>query len=320
MKRAVSIILLCALTFSLFLLGGCMSRRERAIRDTLAENEAINSILTDFAADFADDAYINKTGFAIDCVEITEETEQEYGMLYRCDVTVANEYVAVTIPSDVTYDADDEFQGIVPSDSHGWSVRAVGAVDPEKIGFTDLPNNDVLDYNTCEVKKVKFDEDEQTCTANVFVDTNSGRVIASGEIQIKFAFENNKWVIADYANSKNFGMSWDIGGMWTGDKYKWNKKSTLNLRIDFSVDSIESDGKVNATVHSHIIEGKNDKDSTYAATGSLDFVNLSLTLDYENEGGPCQIVVKLKGNTFEGKVTGTADGFRYYSGKFVCAK
>lgn len=316
MKRAVSIMLLCALTFSLFLLGGCMSRRERAIRDALADSIGIIGL----AAEIVDDAYIQKDDLEIDTVEVIEEMPQDDGMLYKCNIIVANEYVAVTIPADVRYTAEDVYKSIELSDSHDWSVRAVGAVDPEKIGFADLPNNDVLDYNTCEVKKVKFDEDEQTCTANVFVDTNSGRVIASGEIQIKFAFENNKWVIADYANGKNFGMSWDIGGMWTGDKYKWNKKSTLNLRIDFSVDSIESDGKVNATVHSHIIEGKNDKDSTYAATGSLDFVNLSLTLDYENEGGPCQIVVKLKGNTFEGKVTGTADGFRYYSGKFVCAK
>lgn len=320
MRRFVSVLLLCALTLSVCMLGGCMSRRERAIKDALVNNEAMNKMLTDFAAVFADESYINKTGFAIDCVDITEEVEQEHGMLYRCDVTVANEYVAVTIPSDVTYDADDEFRGIVPSDSHGWSVRAVGAIASDKIGLSDLPNNDVLDYSKFEVKKVKFDYDDQTCTVNVFIDTNSGRVIASGEIQIKFAFENNKWVIADYVNGKDFAMSWDIGGLWSGDEYKWNKSSTLNLRIDFSVDSIESDGKVNATVHSHIIEGKSDNDTTYTATGSLDFVKLAMTLNYENEGGPCQIVVKLKGNTFNGKVIGTADGFQYYSGKFVCAK
>ena len=174
-----------------------------------------------------------------------------------------------------------------------------------------------MPYGECTVKSSSFNKSEQTCTVNVDVKADAGYVIASGELRIEFAFTDGKWAVSGYAYGKDFVMSWDIGGMWQGDEWKWNKSSTMNLRIEYSIDSIAADGTVYATIHSHIRTGNNDKEDLYSATGSLDFATMTLTLEYENNAGPCRITASfVKEGVFEGEVIGTEDNFRYYKGKF----
>ena len=178
-----------------------------------------------------------------------------------------------------------------------------------------------MPYGECTVKKVEFSKRNQTSVVSVDIKADAGYVIASGELQIEFVYADGKWAVGGYSYGKDFSMSWDIGGLWRGNEWKWNKSSTMNLRIEFSIDSISSDGKVESTVHSHIRTGKNDKEELFPATGTLDFATMTLTLDYENGSGPCRITAKFvkdgdKAARFEGEVVGTADNFRYYNGRF----
>ena len=74
-------------------------------------------------------------------------------------------------------------------------------------------------------------------------------------------------------------------------------------------------------MHSHIRIGKKDQEKLFPATGTLDFATMTLTLDYENESGPCRITARFvkdgdNAARFEGEVVGTEDNFRYYNGRF----
>ena len=316
-KRLISAALLCAMTLSLLMLGGCMSGRERRIRDDLNADGAV----ADAVLAWVDRGYIEVDGFAVTEVVKTAETESNGKTLYECGVTVANEYVAVSLPCAVTYGADDVFEGVKLSESTVWTSKAVSGVDQTKVGYEELPNNDSVPYGECTVRSVRFSKRDQTCTVNVDVNADAGYVIASGELRIEFAYTDGKWAVTGYSYGSDFSMSWDIGGLWEGDEWKWNKSSTMNLKIDFSIDSISPSGTIGATVHSHIRSGKNDKEELFPATGTLDFATMTLTLDYENSTGPCRITAEFikdgdKAARFEGEVVGTADNFRYYKGRF----
>lgn len=318
MKRHISVILLCAITLSLLALSGCMSKRERRIRDDLnADGRVVSAVF-----EWVDRSYIGVDGFAVTEVDSKETTELADGSEYSCDVTVSNDYVAVTLPCTVVYDAQDVFAGVVISEHTEWTAKAVSGVDQTKVGYDELPNSDSVPYGECTVKKVRFSKRDQTCTVDVDINADAGYVIASGELRIEFAYTNGKWAISGYSYGSDFSMSWDIGGLWSGAEWKWNKSSTMNLRIEFSVDSISPDGKIASTIHSHIRTGKRDKEELFPATGTLDFATMTLTLDYENSAGPCRITAKFvkEGDfaaRFEGEVIGTQDNFRYYKGRFT---
>lgn len=323
MKRSVSALLLCAMILSCCcLLGGCMSKREKRITEDLNADGSVQSALT---VGINKD-YIEATGFKVVEVDVTDETDAAGGgTVYNCNVTSENGYVSVTAPCAVTYTAEDAFAQVVVSHSHDWSYKAISGVKPELVGYDELPNHESVPYGECSVQKVKFDKGDQTCVVNVNVNADAGYVIASGELRIEFKFEDGKWAVSGYSYGSDFSMSWDIGGLWSGNEWKWNKSSTMNLRLEFSVDSISNDGVVNATVYSHIRTGKNDQVKEFPATGSLDFATMTLTLDYENESGPCRITVKFvkdgdKKARFEGEVIGTEDNFRYYNGRFTRAE
>ncbi|MBQ9557713.1 MAG: hypothetical protein IJU94_03810 [Clostridia bacterium] len=316
-KRSISAALLCAVLLSLLTLGGCMSRRERRIRDDLnADGAVITAVVLR-----VDRGYIEADGFAVTEVGTTAETESGGKTLYECGVTVANAYVAATLPCTVTYGADDVFEAVEISAPAEWTWEALSGVEQTKVGYDELPNNDSVPYGECKVKSVGFSKRDQTCTVNVDVNADAGYVIASGELRIEFAYNDGKWAITGYSYGRDFAMSWDIGGLWEGDEWKWNKSSTMNLKLDFSIDSISPSGAIDSTVHSHIRSGNKDKEELFAATGTLDFATMTLTLDYENSSGPCRITAKFvkvgdKAARFEGEVVGTADNFRYYKGRF----
>ena len=318
MKRHISVILLCAITLSLLALSGCMSKRERRIRDDLnADGRVVSAVF-----EWVDRSYIGVDGFAVTEVDSKETTELADGSVYSCDVTVSNDYVAVTLPCTVVYDAQDVFAGVVISEHTEWTAKAVSGVDQTKVGYDELPNSDSVPYGECMVKKVRFSKRDQTCTVDVDINADAGYVVASGELRIEFAYTKGKWAISGYSYGSDFSMSWDIGGLWSGAEWKWNKSSTMNLRIEFSVDSISPDGKIASTIHSHIRTGKKDKEELFPATGTLDFATMTLTLDYENSAGPCRITAKFvkEGDfaaRFEGEVIGTQDNFRYYKGRFT---
>ena len=319
-KRIVSALLLCAMMLSCCcLLGGCMSKREKRIMEDLNVDGSVPSAV--MAAISRD--YIEGTGFRVVEVDVTDdEAAANGGTVYCCDVTCENAYVSVTVPCDVTYTADDAMAAVSISHSHDWSYRAIAGIKPELVGYDELPNHDSVPYGECSVQKVKFDKGDQTCTVNVNVNADAGYVIASGELRIEFAFADGKWAVSGYSYGSDFAMSWDIGGLWSGNEWKWNKSSTMNLRIEFNIDSISNDGVVYATIFSHIRTGKKDQVKEFPATGSLDFATMTLTLDYSNESGPCRITAKFvkdgdKKARFEGEVVGTEDNFRYYKGRFV---
>lgn len=318
MKRHISVILLCAMALSLLALGGCMSKRERKIRDDLnADGRVVSAVF-----ERVDRSYIGVDGFAVTEVDSKETTELADGSVYSCDVTVSNDYVAVTLPCTVVYDTQDVFAGVVISEHTEWTAKAVSGVDQTKVGYDELPNSDSVPYGECTVKKVRFSKRDQTCTVDVDINADAGYVIASGELRIEFAYTNGKWAVSGYSYGSDFSMSWDIGGLWSGAEWKWNKSSTMNLRIEFNIDSISPDGNVDSTIHSHIRTGKNDKEELFPATGTLDFATMTLTLDYENSAGPCRITAKFvkEGDfaaRFEGEVIGTEDNFRYYKGRFT---
>ncbi|MBQ6553258.1 MAG: hypothetical protein IJL83_06570 [Clostridia bacterium] len=317
MKRHISVILLCAITLSLLALSGCMSKRERRIRDDLnADGRVVSAVF-----EWVDRSYIGVDGFAVTEVDSKETTELADGSVYSCDVTVSNDYVAVTLPCTVVYDAQDVFAGVVISEHTEWTAKAVSGVDQTKVGYEDLPNHESVPYGECTVKKVEFSKRDQTSVVSVDIKADAGYVIASGELQIKFAYAGGKWAVDGYSYGKDFSMSWDIGGLWRGDEWKWSKTSTMNLRIEFSIDSISADGKISSTIHSHIRIGKKDQENLYPATGTLDFATMTLTLDYVNDAGPCRITAKFvkEGDfaaRFEGEVVGTEDNFKYYKGRF----
>lgn len=316
-KKHISALLLCALLLSTLALGGCMSKRERRIRDDLnADGTVVSAVLASVNRD-----YIDVAGFTVTEVDKNEAVEENGKTIYSCGVTVSNEYVAATVPCAVTYGGDDVFEGVTVSAVEEWSYKALSGVDQTKVGYEELPNHESVPYGECTVKKVEFSKRNQTSVVSVDIKADAGYVIASGELQIEFVYADGKWAVGGYSYGKDFSMSWDIGGLWRGNEWKWNKSSTMNLRIEFSIDSISSDGKVESTVHSHIRTGKNDKEELFPATGTLDFATMTLTLDYENGSGPCRITAKFvkdgdKAARFEGEVVGTADNFRYYNGRF----
>ena len=316
-KRSISTVLLCTMLLSLFALGGCMSSRERRICDDLnADGTVVSAVIASVNRD-----YIDVEGFTVTEVDKNETVEEDGKTVYSCDVTVSNEYVAVTAPCAVTYSGDDVFEGVTVSAVEEWSYKALSGVDQTKVGYEELPNNDSIPYGECTVKKVEFSKRNQTSVVSVDINADAGYVIASGELQIEFVYADGKWAVDGYSYGKDFSMSWDIGGLWRGDEWKWNKSSTMNLRIEFSIDSISSDGVVSSTVHSHIRTGNNDKEELFPATGTLDFATMTLTLEYENTAGPCRITAKFvkegeKSAIFNGSVVGTEDNFRYYNGKF----
>ena len=317
-KRPISVVLLCALVLSCCcMLGGCMSKREKRIMEDLNNEGSIVAAVLEWV----NRDYIDVEGFAVTEVDSTGDTEAADGTIYTCVATVSNAYVAVDVPCKVAYDAEDVFAGVAIGDTEGWNAKAVAGVDQTKVGYEELPNNESIPYGECTVQKVRFNKSEQTCTVDVDINADAGYVIASGVLRIEFAYEGGKWAVSGYSYGSNFGMSWDIGGLWRGDEWKWNKSSTMNLRIEFSIDGISSDGTVESTVHSHIRTGKNDKEELFPATGSLDFATMTLTLEYENSSGPCRITAKFikdedRDAKFEGTVIGTEDNFRYYKGKF----
>ena len=320
MKRTVSALLLCAMMLSCCcLLGGCMSKREKRIRDDMnVDGRVLSAVMGAI-----DRTYIDGTGFIVTEVDVTEEkSAANGGTTYVCDVTSENDYVAVTAPCEVTYTAEDVFAGVTVGHTHDWTYKALAGVKPELVGYEELPNHESVPYGECTVKSVKFSKGDQTCTVNVDVKADAGYVIASGELRIEFAFVEGKWAVSGYTYGKDFSMSWDIGGLWSGAEWKWNKTSTMNLRLEFNINSISNDGIIAATVYSHIRTGKKDQVKEFSATGGLDFATMTLTLDYENESGPCRITAKfVKGEEmnawFEGEVIGTEDNFRYYKGRFT---
>lgn len=316
-KKLISALLLCALLLSTLALGGCMSKRERRIRDDLnADGRVVSAVQASVNSD-----YIEVTGFTVTEVNKNETVEVNGKTVYSCDVTVSNEYVAVTVPCAITYSGDDVFEGVTVSGREAWSYKALSGVDQTKVGYEDLPNHESVPYGECTVKKVEFSKRDQTSVVSVDIKADAGYVIASGELQIKFAYAGGKWAVDGYSYGKDFSMSWDIGGLWRGDEWKWSKTSTMNLRIEFSIDSISADGKISSTIHSHIRIGKKDQENLYPATGTLDFATMTLTLDYVNDAGPCRITAKFvkEGDfaaRFEGEVVGTEDNFKYYKGRF----
>ena len=316
-KKLISALLLCALLLSTLALGGCMSKRERRIRDDLnADGTLVSAVQASVNSD-----YIEVTGFTVTEVNKNETVEVNGKTVYSCDVTVSNEYVAVTVPCAVTYSGDDVFEGVTVSGREAWNYKALSGVDQTKVGYEDLPNHESVPYGECTVKKVEFSKRDQTSVVSVDIKADAGYVIASGELQINFAYAGGKWAVDGYSYGKDFSMSWDIGGLWRGDEWKWSKTSTMNLRIEFSIDSISPDGKISSTIHSHIRIGKKDQENLYPATGTLDFATMTLTLDYVNDAGPCRITAKFvkEGDfaaRFEGAVVGTEDNFKYYKGRF----
>ena len=107
MKRTVSALLLCAMMLSCCcLLSGCMSKREKKIRDDLnADGRVLSAVMGAI-----DHTYIEGTGFIVTEVETTEEkAAANGGTVYVCDVTSENDYVAVTVPCEVAYTAEDVF-------------------------------------------------------------------------------------------------------------------------------------------------------------------------------------------------------------------
>ena len=322
-KKPVSALLLCALILSCcVMLGGCMSKREKRIVEDLNTDGSMSSAIT--AAISRD--YIEAIGFRVVEVEVTDESDAEGGgTVYTCNVTSENEYVSVTAPCTVTYTEDDVFTQVSISHSHDWSLKAISGVKQELVGYEELPNNESIPYGECTVNSVEFDEDDQISVVNVNVNADAGYVIASGELRIEFTFADGKWAVSGYSYGKDFSMSWDIGGLWSGNEWKWNKSSTMNLRIEFSIDSISNEGVISATVYSHIRTGKKDQVKEIPATGSLDFATMTLTLDYENDSGPCRITAKFvkegdKTARFEGEVIATDNNFRYYKGRFTRAE
>ena len=317
-KRLVSALLLCALLLSTLALGGCMSKRERRIRDDLnADGTVVSAVLTAI-----DRSYIDVMGFTVTEVDKNDSTDENGRTVYSCDVTVSNEYVSVTAPAcAVTYNEDDVFESVTVSDPSGWTSKALSGVDQTQVGYADLPNSDSVPYGECSVKKVEFSKRDQTSVVSVDIKADAGYVIASGELKIEFVYADGKWAVGGYSYGKDFSMSWDIGGLWSGEEWKWNKSSTMNLRLEFSIDSISTDGRIVSTVHSHIRIGKKDQEKLFPATGTLDFATMTLTLDYENESGPCRITARFvkdgdNAARFEGEVVGTEDNFRYYNGRF----
>ena len=322
MKRPISAVLLCALVLSCCcMLGGCMSKREKRIMEDLnADGSVVSAVLA-----WIDRSYIGVEGFRVTEVDNNDTTDAADGTVYACDVTVSNDYVAATVPCTVAYNAEDVFTGVVISDSENWSSMALSGVDPAKVGYDELPNSESVPYGECSVKKVKFDKGDQVCTVNVDVNADAGYVIASGELRIEFAYAEGKWAVSGYSYGSDFSMSWDIGGLWSGDEWKWNKSSTMNLRIEFNIDSISNDGVISSTIYSHIRTGKKDQVKEFPAEGTLDFATMTLTLDYENESGPCRITAKFvkdgdKKARFEGEVIATENNFRYYKGRFTRAE
>lgn len=318
LKKPVSALLLCALILSCcVMLGGCMSKREKRIMEDLNFDGSVpNAVLAWINRD-----YIGIEGFRVTEVDKTDSDDAAGGTNYECDVTVSNSYVEVHVPCTVAYDANDVFADVAIGASSNWTAKALSGVDQTKVGYSELPNNESIPYGECTVKKVDFDKSEQSSVVCVDVNADAGYVIASGELRIKFVYSDCKWAVDSYSYGDDFSMSWDIGGKWTGDEWKWNKSSTMNLRIEFSIDAISSDGRIVSTVYSHIRIGKKDQVKEYPATGSLDFATMTLTLDYNNDSGPCRITAVFtkdgdKAARFNGEVVSTEDNFRYYKGVF----
>ena len=313
LRKAVSFLLLTALLCSLCLLTGCESKLEKALKAQLNEDGVVSSNVTKGVAG----DYIELTDFAVTSVAVnsTEEgTDGTGGKKYGCTLTVKNPYLLVKADCDIHCAADGNVERVYMANSDTWQISPVAGLMGEKISVADLPNSDSIPYGECTVTAVKFNKRKATSLVRVNITADADYVIASGEMQLEFRFENGKWVRVGHSYGKSFSMSWDIGGNWKGDEFKWNKSSTLKLRIEFDIEQIKPNGEVVATVHHRI---NKNQDDTYKAKGSLDFAEMKLTLNYSNDMGPCEIEVVLEKGIFKGTVIGTADNFRYYNGKFV---
>lgn len=313
LRKAVSFLLLTALLCSLCLLTGCESKLEKDLKLQLNEDGVV---LSNISKRVAGD-YIELSDFSVTSVSVNktlEGTDGTGGKKYECSLTVKNPYISVVTGCDIHCSADGNVEKVYMANSDTWQLSPVAGLIGEKISVADLPNSDSIPYGECTVTSVKFNKRKATSLVRVNITADADYVIASGEMQLEFRFENGRWVRVGHSYGKSFSMSWDIGGNWQGDEFKWNKSSTLKLKIAFDIEQIKPNGEVVATVH-HIINKK--QDDTYEAKGSLDFANMQLTLDYRNDMGPCQISVVLENGVFNGTVIGTADNFRYYNGKFI---
>lgn len=313
LRKIISLALMTALLCSLCVLSGCATKLEKNLKAQFNEDGVVAS---NIASGVVSD-YIETTGFEVTSVKVVSTREEEGHKVHQCALTVKNAYLSVKASCEAKCAPDGNVERVYLANSETWAVTPVGGLCGDKISVADLPNSASIPYGECSVTGVKFNKKKATSLVRVDITADADYVIASGEMQLEFVFENGKWTRVGHAYGKSFKMSWDIGGKWEGNEYKWNKSSSLTLKITFDIEGIKSNGEVAATVHHHIDSGTGKQDDTYKAKGSLDFADMKLTLDYENEMGPCCIEVVLEKGVFNGTVIGTADNFRYYQGKFV---
>lgn len=312
-KRILSLTLALLMAASLFTLSGC-GNNKKMCDDLNNDGSLAAAVASNVSAD-----YIDLNDLQVTKVEINETTDIENGKVYRCDITVSNPYISVTLDGDLVYttnaDGDEQFAQYSYSAADTWIIKAVSGIKADLMSNDDLPNADNLQYDNFTVGKVNFDEDKQTCSVETYLSVNQDYVIASGIVLVNYSFENGKWTHTDCTTGDEFSMSWNIGGLWEGDEYKWNERSDMRLKYGFDIKSIDSEGKADIVVYSHIFTGRAQHQiDDFEVEGAIDFTTMSLTVDFDKHK---QLSATIKNGEFIGSIIDKEDGFSYYTGHFT---
>lgn len=310
--RIVSLMLAAAVAVSLFALSGCGS--DRMCDDLNADGGVVTAVVTGVVPD-----YVSLEGMKVTKVSVKDTEKAPEGNIYCCDITVANTYLSVTLDGDLYYSADgdgnEKFAKCTSSAVENWKITPLSGIKADTVPVEDLPNAESVGYTDYTIGKVQFDSKALTCTVEAYLDVSNNYVMVSGATLINYAFEDGKWTHTGFSAGKDFAMSWNIGGMWAGDEYKWNEKSDMRLKYEFDIHTIGADGTVEATVYSHITTGASHHQvDEFDVEGKIDFATMTMTMSFDKQK---LLVATLGKDGFYGEITDSEDGFHYYTGPFT---
>lgn len=312
-KRIISLVLAVLLTASLFVLSGC-GNNEKMCNDLNADGNIVSAVMSQLHTD-----YIDIGGLEVTYVKVKETTDIDNGKVYCCDVTVSNDYISVTLDGDLVYSVDGDENETFSSCTYNaspesWVIKAVSGIKADTLTNADLPNADNLEYDSFTLGNVDFDEKAQKCSVEIYLSVQQDYVMATGIVLVNFTFADGKWSRTGFSTGDNFSMSWNIGGLWEGDEYKWSPASDMRLKYEFDIKSIDAQGQVDAVVYSHIYTGKAQHQvNDFEVTGKIDFTSMTLEIKFDEHK---LLTATIKNGEFEGSIIDSNDGFSYYSGPF----
>ena len=313
-KNITAILIICALLLAL--LPGCSGgiNRKRILEDLAANNSIVVSIASN-----APSNYISLNGLELTGVKIKKRSTKDGVMTITTTVTAENTYISCRAGCTVKYIEHDELGWVINSaeldDAQGWYYTPLSAISSSSVSVSDLPYSSNISYDNFSVKGVSFNNKSLTSTADVNLSANNMYVICEGDVSISYSFMGDRWQRTGFTRGDNFSISWDIGGEWQSEIYKWNSDSDWELQYVFVIHSIDVNANVNATVHDYIFEdGKEIQDKSYDVLGKIDPDTMTLTLDF---GDGKQINATLGNDGFSGSIINTTDSFTYYNGAFT---